>query len=316
MALKHRIGQLWEKELKDLTRAIEAYREALILDPMHDPTIAALSGLLHREGEPVLAAQVLEPIYADAGEFEKLIDVYEVMTAHADDSARRVELLHRSPSSTRPSSSTTTPPSRRSARALRADPANELTLGNLERLADATRAWESLARLYDAELQKILDVPRQVDLLLRLARVYEEELAKPDKAIETYRRVLDAEADNATAIAALDRLFEQGQRWPELAEILRKEIRLAQSDEEILAIEFRLGQVYEINDQGPAGGDRRLPRDPRRRTRRTGRRWARSSSCSSTAATSSRSAPSSSRSTATPASGRSCTASTRSSSPS
>src|SRR5262249_29254294 len=100
---------------------------------------------------------------------------------------------------------------------------------------------------YDAELHKILDVPRQVDLLLRLARVYEEELNRAEKAIETYRRVLDAEGDNGTAIAALDRLFEQGQKWPEPARILRKEIRLAQSDEQFLAIEFRLGQVYEVN---------------------------------------------------------------------
>src|SRR5262249_23318168 len=93
VALKHRIGQLWEKELKDRARAVESYREALQLDPLHEPTITALSGLLHKEGEPVLAAQVLEPIYGDTGEFEKLIDVYEVMTAHADESARRVELL-------------------------------------------------------------------------------------------------------------------------------------------------------------------------------------------------------------------------------
>ena len=246
VALKHRIGQLWEKELKDLTRAIEAYREAMALDPTHEPTISALGGLLHAEGEPVLAAQVLEPIYADAGEFEKLIDVYEVMTANADDAARRVELLHKIAQLHETRLEHYDAAFEAYGRALRADPAHELTLGNLERLADATRAWESLARLYDAELQKILDVPRQVDLLLRLARVYEEELGKPDKSIETYRRVLDAESDNVVAIGALDRLFEQGGRWPELADILRKEIRLAQTDEDILAIEFRLGQVYEI----------------------------------------------------------------------
>jgi tetratricopeptide (TPR) repeat protein len=247
VALKHRIGQLWEKELKDLTRAIEAYREALTLDPTHEPTVAALAGLLHVEGEPVLAAQVLEPIYADAGEFEKLIDVYEVMTAHADDAQRRVELLHKIAQLHETKLEHYDAAFEAYGRALRADPANDRTLGNLERLADATHAWESLARLYDAELQKILDVPRQVDLLLRLARVYEEELNRADRAIETYRRVLDVDGDNTIAIAALDRLFENAQRWPELTDILRREVRLAQSDEEVLAIEFRLGQVYEVS---------------------------------------------------------------------
>lgn len=247
VALKHRIGQLWETELKDLARAIDAYREALSLDPAHEPTVGALDGLVHREGEPVLAAQVLEPIYEQAAEFEKLIDVYEVMTTHAQDPLRRVELLHRIAELYEKRLERHDAAFDAFGRALKEDSANELTLGHLERLADATRAWEQLAALYDAELQKTLDAPRQVDLLLRLARVYEEELARAEKAIETYRRVVDVDAENRHAIYALDRLYEQGQRWTELAEILRKESRLAGTDQEIIAIEFRLGQVFEQN---------------------------------------------------------------------
>jgi tetratricopeptide (TPR) repeat protein len=247
VALKHRIGQLWEKELKDLTRAIEAYREATDLDPGFEPTIAALDGLLHKEGEPVLAAQVLEPIYDRAVEFEKLIDVYEVMNAHAEDPPRHVELLHKIAELYERRLEKHTAAFEAYGRALRFDQANEQTLTNLERLADTTRAWEPLARLYDEELKKLLDVPRQVDLLLRLARVYEEELAKTDKAIETFRRVLDADGDNRVAIAALDRLYEHTGNWADLTKILRTEIRLAASDQEILATEFRLGQVFEQN---------------------------------------------------------------------
>ena len=41
-----------------------------------------------------LAAQVLEPIFSQACEWERLIDVYEVMVAHSDDPIRKVELLH------------------------------------------------------------------------------------------------------------------------------------------------------------------------------------------------------------------------------
>src|SRR5262249_27542173 len=95
VSLKHRIGQLWEKELKDLTRAVEAYREVLALDGTHDPTLAALDGIVHGNAEPVLAATVLEPIFETGGEWERLIDVLEVMVKHADDVHRRVELLHR-----------------------------------------------------------------------------------------------------------------------------------------------------------------------------------------------------------------------------
>ena len=43
----------------------------------------------------VLAAQVLEPIYESAGEWDRVIAVYEVMQAQAEDVTRRVELLGR-----------------------------------------------------------------------------------------------------------------------------------------------------------------------------------------------------------------------------
>ena len=95
VSLKHRIGQLWEKELKDLGRAVEAYRDVLKLDGTHEPTLVALDGLVHGDQEPVLAAQVLEPIFEAGGEWERLIDVLDVMVRHTDDPIRRVELLHR-----------------------------------------------------------------------------------------------------------------------------------------------------------------------------------------------------------------------------
>jgi tetratricopeptide (TPR) repeat protein len=247
VAFKYRIGQLWETELKDLTRAIDSYREALQIDPLHEPTVAALDRLVHTDGEPVLAAQVLEPIYQQAAEFDKLIDVYEVMAARAQDPLRRVELLHQIAELYETRLERHDQAFQAYGRALREDSSNELTLGHLERLADATRNFAALAGLYDAELQKPQDAPRQIDLLSRLSRVHEEELAQPAQAIATWRRVLDVDAEHRGAVLSLDRLYEQSQKWSELAEILRREARLAGSEEESIATEFRLGQVLEQN---------------------------------------------------------------------
>jgi tetratricopeptide (TPR) repeat protein len=124
-------------------------------------------------------------------------------------------------------------------------PQNEESLKHLERLADSTKAWPSLAELYESEVVKMQDVLQQVEMLLRVARVYEEEMQTEPKAIATFRRVLEVEPDNSSAILALDRLYERGQHWAELADILRREIRLAVSDAEIVALQFRLGQLFE-----------------------------------------------------------------------
>ena len=54
------------------------------------------------------------------------------------------------------------------------------------------------------------------------------------KDADAFRRVVDADSENRDAILALDRLYQQAEKWPELVEILRREIRLAGDDNEII----------------------------------------------------------------------------------
>ena len=63
------------------------------MDPTHEPTLRALEGLMAGREEPVLAAAVLEPIYESAGEWDRVIAVYEVMQANTEEALRKVELL-------------------------------------------------------------------------------------------------------------------------------------------------------------------------------------------------------------------------------
>ncbi|MGE5186228.1 MAG: tetratricopeptide repeat protein, partial [Acidobacteriota bacterium] len=245
VGLKYRVGNLWQLRLGDVARAIESYREALEMDPSHAETLQALDGLVHGRIEPVMAARVLEPIYETAGEYGKLVDVLEVMVTHNDDPLARVSLLHRIAQLNEQMIGNAHSAFDAFARALRDDSGNELTLGHIERLAEITGSWEPLAELYGSEAGKSLDVPRQVDLYSRLARVYEQELNDVGKAIATYRKILDVEFDNKPAVLALDGLYTSTGQWPELTEILRREIQLAEGDEQVADLQFRLGQTLE-----------------------------------------------------------------------
>jgi golgin subfamily B member 1 len=245
VALKYRIGHLWQLRLGDVVRAIESYREALDIDPQHAETLAALDGLVHGKIEPVMAARVLEPIYETTGEYPKLVDVLEVMVAHNDDPLSRVELLHRAAQLHEQMMASSEAAFDAHARALRDDPGNLVTLGHLERLSELNNSAAMLARLYEGLVEPSLEVPRQVDLLSRLARVQEQELGEIPKAIATYRRILDVELDSKPAVLALDRLYSATGAWPQLTEILRREIQLAERDDEIAALQFRLGQTLE-----------------------------------------------------------------------
>ena len=110
-----------------------------------------------------------------------------------------------------------------------------------------TKAWDELAPLYEAELGKMLDVPRQVDMLLA-PRARLRGGARADREGDRDlpprpRRRVRQPAPSSRSIGSISRR----ERWPELADILRREIRLAQNDAEIVALQFRLGQLFEQN---------------------------------------------------------------------
>jgi tetratricopeptide (TPR) repeat protein len=254
VVLRHRIGKLWENELGDLTRSVETYRDVLALDPTYEPTLEALDAIVHGDQEPVMAAQVLEPVYEQSLEWEKLIDLYEVMVRHVDDPYRKIELLHRIAELYELRVENMQAAFEAFGRALQEDNGDEKALANLERLAADIDGWARLAELYEAELDKMLDPERQASMGLRVARVYEEELSRSDMAIQHFTRVLEVDVENRDAILSLDRLYMEGGMWQELVEILRRESRMAETEQEIIDLQFRLGQLYQeqLQDLGNA----------------------------------------------------------------
>ncbi len=246
VSLRFRIGELWREHLNDLARAVEAYRAVLGMDSTHEPTLRSLEALMAGTQEPVLAAQVLEPVYESAGEWDRVVAVYEVMAAHAEETERRIDLLTRIAEIEERRLSHQSAAFEAYGRALHVDPSNVDVVAHLERLAAETNGWQKLGRLYVGELEKTEDQRRRVDLLLRLARIHEEETDQADDAIADYQRVIEVEPDNHAALEALDRLYSRSQRWEDLADVVRREIRTGRSDEEIVDLTFRLAQIHEL----------------------------------------------------------------------
>src|SRR6185369_1759456 len=247
ISYQYRIAELYEKHLEDVPRAIELYREILVREPSHGPTLAALEGLKSGNREPLGAASVLEPVYDASGEWPKLISVLEVQARFAEDPVSKVDILHRVASLYEDSLRDPHAAFDVYARALSADNGNEQTLASLERLGSMTDRWPQVAKLYDGELDQLASEPhRLVDLGLRTAQIYEVQLEDVDSAVARYRRVLGADPENQSAVSALDRLFVRTERWGDLAQVLAREAEIGQTPDEILEFKYRLGQVYEL----------------------------------------------------------------------
>jgi tetratricopeptide (TPR) repeat protein len=244
---RYRIAELWDKRLEDSARAVEGFREILELLPDHAPTLQALEAMIGAGREPLAAAEVLDPVYRQLGEWGKLSAVQEVRIAHESDPIRKVELLQGLAELFEVQLDNARSAFEAYGRSLSLDPQNEHTQQSLERLGETLGAWQDVTRLYDQAIAQLKQAGEgaELELALRAAQILEIQLEDVPAAIAHYRLVVDVDAGHAQALEALDRLYESTGGWENLADVLRKEIEVAPTPDDMLNLQFRLGQVME-----------------------------------------------------------------------
>ena len=243
---QYRVARLHETRLGDVERAIELYREILSIQTDHEAALTALEELQAGSAAPLAASAVLEQVYEAAGDAERLVRALEVQVKHADGPAVAVELLQRIASLEEEGLGSPERAFSSYGRAVALDSQRLEVLESFERLATLTSNWRAVAQTYDKALAGLTDAPELVvDLGLRVAQVYEVQLDDIESAIARYGMVVEAEPDSTTALAALDRLYEQTERYAELAEILAREAEFGTSPDDVLDFKYRLGQTFE-----------------------------------------------------------------------
>ncbi len=247
LEFKYRLGQVYQHRLGDVAQAINAYREVIGAAPEHEPTLNALEGIFETGVKQAEIAEILEPLYQSAGEWEKLIKVREAQLAHTTEPDERIALLHRIAEDAEERLLDNRLAFNVHVRAIKERPLEERTGEEIERLAAVTDdGWEDLANAY----ADVLGLPgaepaTQAVVGKRLARVFEEELQDVEKAEETYRYVLSVAARDPEALANLDRIYSSLEQWPDLAGVLEQRAVVAPETSEQVELYSRLGQVYE-----------------------------------------------------------------------
>jgi tetratricopeptide (TPR) repeat protein len=247
LEFKYRLGQVYETRLGDLDRAIQAYREVLGAAPEHAETLRALEALFEKGIKQPEVAQILEPLYQSASEWEKLIRVREAGLVHIEDADERIATYHRIAEDAEERLLDPVMAFDVHVRAIKESPLDERTGEEIERLAAMLDGgWEQLANAYaDVLSLEGVETTTQAAIGKRLARVFEEELADVAKAEETYRYVLTVAPEEHDALANLDRIYTSLEQWPELAGVLEQRASSAQDVPDKVELYSRLGQVYE-----------------------------------------------------------------------
>ncbi len=107
-----------------------------------------------------------------------------------------------------------------------------------------TQRWPELRALLERRIEVTLDDTARRATLLELAALEEDILSDAPRAIAAHRRVLEADPSYAASYAALDRLFTAAEKWPELEELLARQVGHAKSPRDQVALGFRRAELF------------------------------------------------------------------------
>ena len=113
----------------------------------------------------------------------------------------------------------------------------------LEGLYASVRDFEGLVDVFAQEADNTSDTQLKLDLSFRTARVFEERLGDPQRAVRSYERVLSVDAKNLRAAEALAKIYEQDAKWTRLRAMLEVLLAGERNAEKKLSL---LGRLREL----------------------------------------------------------------------
>ncbi len=232
--LLEEIGRVREEHLSDLTGAIEAYERILELSPGHLPTVRRLQRL-----------------YEQAERWHDLAGIIQREADLVDDQGRVVSLLHRSCEIIEERIGDRDAAIEAWSRLLTLQPTYLPALRALGKLYFQKGRWQDLAEMYRQELEVTTSEDTAVTLLLKLAELYEEKLLDEEKAIATYREILEQVPGAVVALDNLARLHGRRGEWDEVVAVLRRQAEVVSDPEEKARLFCDAAAMREFRNRRP-----------------------------------------------------------------
>jgi tetratricopeptide (TPR) repeat protein len=241
-----RLGQVRITHGNDWAGALDAFRQALSIDPGHGKSRAGIEQLLDHSDACRQAAETLHPLYEADGDYDRLLRVLEIEIAEVESTEERLRLLEQA---TNVAERQKGDPPRAFAYAVQgvreaaAEPEITVWLKTADRLAAITGNYRELIDLERDVLPRIVDEDVQLDTSLRIGELAKTQLGDRDLARAYYKRALDLRADDRRALSALEALYEEAGNGSALLDILKRRVEVAESDSEKKELLFRQARL-------------------------------------------------------------------------
>ncbi len=237
VSLYFKLGNIWEERLFDEDKAIEHYHNVIELNPSYLPALQSLGKLFYRKGQ-----------------WENLVRMYEIELQTTSDPKARTTRLYKLAEILEERLERDEEAITKLEECIAQSPGFLPALKSLGRLYIKYNRWESLINMYEKELEWCQDVEQSIFILDKVGNIWEEKLGDIDKAIRTYKRLLELSPNHLPAIRTLGKLFSKADRWEDMIKINHLESQLVNDMRQTVSLLHRNGEIYEekLNDKETA----------------------------------------------------------------
>ena len=226
--LRTEIAGVWAQGIKDVPRAVEAYRDVLDIEPRHAPALTALEQLLTQQERWV-----------------ELVENYERQVTLAESDEEAIAMLTKVATIFEERFRDGEGTSRTLIRILEIDPEHRPTLMTLARVWRDGEEWPALIEALERQVELAVTPVEQVSLLRQIGEVRARHLEQVDQAEEAYNRALALDADDAESLHALGDLHERHGNWFLALEMLRREAALIGDSPDAVHLWYRSAKISE-----------------------------------------------------------------------
>ncbi len=124
------------------------------------------------------------------------------------------------------------------------DPQHLPALRGLERLYAKTERWQPLVEVLEAEYEVVETERDRINILTRLAEMWEVQFIKPDKAADRLEQVLEIDPTHDGSLNSLARIYRNTQQWDKLIDTYERHVMATPDRGDKIRIYKELGGVY------------------------------------------------------------------------
>ena len=227
-------------------QAVERLSELLEATSGFAPAIALLETLLTDESLRLEVCQPLLSHYLERSPRD-VARIYEAELSVLDDPYERSERFQKLGAVQHTELSSSVEAFECYAAAFALTPEDFELTSILEELAQTATLLTRLAQVYETQADSMSDEQIVTGLNRKLGQLYQAQIPQPDRAIERWSLVLDAQSFDTEALGALDRLYTDTERWVDLKDTLYRRMDLVEG-QTALDRRCRLGRLVEAID--------------------------------------------------------------------